>query len=95
MTFLEPDLDKFRCLALAFKALETGGTAPAVLNAANEVAVQLFLEERLSFASIPAVIEDALSSHIPVHNITLDHVVEADRATRAHVRQQCAVVQQI
>jgi 1-deoxy-D-xylulose-5-phosphate reductoisomerase len=93
MTFLEPDLDKFQCLALAFKALEIGGTAPAVLNAANEVAVQMFLEERLSFASIPAVIDDALSAHTPVHNITLDHVIEADRAAREHVRQQHAAVE--
>jgi 1-deoxy-D-xylulose-5-phosphate reductoisomerase len=82
MTFQKPDLDKFRCLALAFKALETGGTAPAVLNAANEVAVQLFLDGRLPFDAIPAVIEEALAAHAPVHNITLEDVVRADREAR-------------
>jgi 1-deoxy-D-xylulose-5-phosphate reductoisomerase len=91
MTFLKPDPDKFRCLALAREALQTGGTAPAVLNAANEVAVQLFLEERLPFASIPALIEESLSWHTPVHNITLDDVVRADNETRAHVMHHSAI----
>jgi 1-deoxy-D-xylulose-5-phosphate reductoisomerase len=84
MTFLEPDIEKFPCLALGFKALQIGGTAPAALNAANEVAVQLFLEERIPFASIPAIIEEALCSHSVVHNITLDDVVRTDKETREH-----------
>jgi 1-deoxy-D-xylulose-5-phosphate reductoisomerase len=92
MTFMQPDLDKFRCLALAFKALEMGGTAPVVLNAANEVAVRLFLEEQLSFASIPRVIEEALTTHTPIHNITLDDVIRIDRETRDHVVQQILTV---
>jgi 1-deoxy-D-xylulose-5-phosphate reductoisomerase len=92
MTFMQPDLDKFRCLALAFKALEMGGTAPVVLNAANEVAVRLFLDEQLSFASIPAVIEEALTTHTPIHNITLEDVIRIDRETRDHVVQQNATV---
>jgi len=91
MTFLKPDLDKFRCLALAREALQIGGTAPAVLNAANEVAVGLFLEERLPFASIPALIEEALSWHTPVHTNTLDDVVRADNETRAHVMHNSAI----
>ena len=93
MTFLEPDTEKFQCLPLAFKALAAGGTAPAVLNAANEVAVQMFLEERLPFSSIPAVIEEALAAHIPVHNITLADVERADRETRDHVMQQFASIE--
>jgi 1-deoxy-D-xylulose-5-phosphate reductoisomerase len=92
MTFLRPDTKKFPCLPLAFKALEMGGTATAVLNAANEVAVQMFLEEQLSFASIPAVIQDALSSHTPVHNARLEDVVNADIEAREHVRHLAVAI---
>ena len=93
MTFLKTDVDKFRCLPLAFKALEIGGTAPAVLNAANEIAVQMFLDGRLTFASIPTVIEEALTAHTPVSHITLDEVVRADKETRERVRQQFATIE--
>lgn len=91
MTFFEPDLGKFRCLALAFQALETGGTAPAVLNAANEVAVDLFLDERLSFAAIPTIIEDALAAHTPGFHVSLDDLIDADREAREFVRHSAAV----
>ena len=87
MTFFAPDLDKFRCLALAFQALEAGGTVPAVLNAANEVAVELFLEERIPFSAIPELIEEALEAHTSVRRPTLDDLVRADREGRALVRQ--------
>lgn len=90
MTFQEPDMEKFRCLALAYNALEKGGTAPAVLNAANEVAVQLFLDGRLPFVAIPAMIESALSAHTPIHNISLEDVVRADRDTREFCRSSVA-----
>ena len=92
MTFLMPDTEKFRCLSLACDALATGGTAPAALNAANEIAVQMFLEERLPFSSIPAVIEEALTAHMPVHNIALADLERADRETRTHVMQQFASI---
>ena len=88
MTFFAPDPDKFRCLALAYRALEAGGTAPAVLSAANEVAVELFLEERIPFSAIPELIEDALAAHVPVHRPTLDDLVGADREGRTFVRQK-------
>ena len=91
MTFLQPDLDKFRCLSLAREALGMGGTAPAVMNAANEVAVGLFLEERIPFSSIPELIEEALASHTPVPATTLDDVVSADNETRARVMQHFAI----
>ncbi|MCZ6776456.1 MAG: 1-deoxy-D-xylulose-5-phosphate reductoisomerase [Ignavibacteria bacterium] len=94
MTFLRPDIKKFPCLPLAFRALQMGGTAPAVLNAANEVAVHLFLEERLSFTSIPAVIQDTLSSHTPIHNTMLQDVIKADSEARDHVRQQTVAIHQ-
>jgi len=94
MTFLRPDIKKFPCLPLAFRALQMGGTAPAVLNAANEVAVQLFLEERLSFTSIPAVIQDTLSSHTPIHNTMLQDVIKADSEARDHIQQQTVAIHQ-
>lgn len=92
MTFQEPDAAKFRCLALANSALEMGGTAPAVLNAANEVAVRLFLDGLLSFDAIPSMIERALTAHTPVHNISLDDIVNADRDTREFCRLSMAEV---
>lgn len=92
MTFDEPDYEKFRCLALAFKALERGGSATAVLNAANEVAVQKFLNEEIPFSAIPLLIEDALEAHTPIHNATFDDIVGVDRETRAFVHQVAATV---
>jgi 1-deoxy-D-xylulose-5-phosphate reductoisomerase len=90
MTFFPPDVDRFRCLALAYRALGTGGTAPAVLNAANEVAVDLFLDERLPFTEIPRLIEEALAAHTPVYDVTLEDLIRADRETRDGVLRQAA-----
>ncbi len=61
LDFEAPDTDAFPCLRLAWQALEAGGTAPAVLNAANEVAVSAFLQGRIGFLAIPALVEDALA----------------------------------
>ena len=63
LSFEEPDLDNFPCLALAYEAIKIGGTMPVVLNAANEVAVDLFLKRRLAFMDIPIIIEEAMKSH--------------------------------
>jgi 1-deoxy-D-xylulose-5-phosphate reductoisomerase len=82
MTFQKPDFEKFRCLALALRALETGGTMPAVLNAANEVAVQLFLDGRILFDAIPTMIEEAMAAHTPLHNISLQDILLVDAETR-------------
>lgn len=82
MTFEEPDYEKFRCLALAFRALAMGGTAPAVLNAANEVAVQKFLNEEIAFAAIPTLIEAALDHHTPHPAATFDELARIDAETR-------------
>ena len=60
LTFLDPDFDKFPCLGLAKEALITGGTAPALLNAANEVAVEAFLNESIKYLDIPRVISEVL-----------------------------------
>ena len=86
LTFQSPDLQTFRCLGLAFRALAMGGTAPTVLNAANEVAVRLFLEERIPFLAISSIIEGALDAHVPLHQYTLEDLIRTDRETRALVQ---------
>jgi 1-deoxy-D-xylulose-5-phosphate reductoisomerase len=92
MTFFRPDMEKFPCLSLAFQALKTGGTAPVVLNAANEVAVELFLDGQIPFSSIPTIIGNALTLHVPVCPLTLDTVLRVDRETREAVRQHHASI---
>ncbi|MEM1095900.1 MAG: 1-deoxy-D-xylulose-5-phosphate reductoisomerase [Bacteroidota bacterium] len=82
LDFEQPDLVRFPCLRLAFEALSAGGTAPAVLNAANEVAVRRFLEEDLRFVEIPRLIEAAIAALAQSVQPSLIDLVEADRATR-------------
>ncbi len=82
LTFKAPDLEKFPCLALAYEACETGGTMPAVLNAANEIAVSAFLKGDIGFNIIPAVIRDVMEQLSPVMNPDIDDVLEADRRSR-------------
>lgn len=84
-TFEHPDLERFPNLALAYQALELGGTAPCVLNAANEVAVEAFLSERLSFRAMSDLIASALASHQPEADYDLPRLEHLD----AEVRQQC------
>ena len=87
LNFAAPDLARFPCLALAYQALHTGGTAPAMLNAANEVAVAAFLDKRISFLAIPRVIEDVLAA-LPVTMVnTLDDVLNADATARAAAQE--------
>jgi len=80
--FEPPDLDRFPCVSLAYRALETGGTLPAAMNAANEEAVAAFLDERICLTEIPVVIEAVMDSHTsrPVDNI--ETVLEVDRVAR-------------
>ncbi len=89
LTFEAPDRATFRCLDLAYQALETGGTAPAVLNAANEIAVQAFLEGEIGFMDIPAIIEDALGTCEVADIDTLETIIETDRAVRSYARARC------
>jgi 1-deoxy-D-xylulose-5-phosphate reductoisomerase len=85
--FEPPDLERFPALRLAYQALRAGGTAPAVLNAANEVAVAAFLDRRLSFLGMTAVVEETLLSTAPTALATLDDVLAADAAARARAGQ--------
>ena len=82
LSFERPDAQRFPCLGLAYAALREGGTAPAVLNAANEVAVAAFLEGRLHYIAIARVIEQALERVAAVPVGSLDIVLEADRSAR-------------
>jgi 1-deoxy-D-xylulose-5-phosphate reductoisomerase len=86
LEFMEPDPEKFRCLGLAYKALRTGGTAPAVLNAANEVAVDAFLNKGIGFHEIPQVIESVLDSHFAQPASDLESVLKADAWAREEAR---------
>jgi 1-deoxy-D-xylulose-5-phosphate reductoisomerase len=87
LDFELPDMEKFPCLRLAFDALELGGTAPAVLNAANEEAVALFLDERIGFMDIPRLIESALERHTPTPDPSLDALHAADQEARRRVQE--------
>ena len=88
MNFVAPDFERFPCLALAYQALRAAGTAPAVLNAANEVAVAAFLDKQISFLSIPRVIEAVLDA-LPVGTVgCLDDVLGADAEARRAAQQQ-------
>lgn len=84
LEFQKPDLDRFPCLRLAYRALESGPSAAVVLNAANEVAVASYLEERISFVSIPRVIEQAMDAHSGVAVNTLEAVREVDAWSRVY-----------
>lgn len=82
LDFEAPDLDAFPCLALAFRALRAGGTAPAVLNAANEIAVSAFLQGQVGFLAIPALVEEVLAALPPEAADTLDTLMDADAQAR-------------
>jgi 1-deoxy-D-xylulose-5-phosphate reductoisomerase len=88
LSFEQPDERRFPCLALAYEALRSGGTAPAVLNAANEVAVEAFLAGRIPFTAIPAVIADTLGSVRTTAAESLAEVLEADAAARGRAGER-------
>jgi 1-deoxy-D-xylulose-5-phosphate reductoisomerase len=87
LDFEPPDLDAFPCLGLAYAAGRTGGTAPAWLNAANEVAVAAFLEGALGWSAIPDVIQETLDGHDGTDPEDADVVIEADRKARELARR--------
>lgn len=82
LDFEAPDLDAFPCLRLAWQAMDAGGSAPAILNAANEVAVSAFLQGRIGFLSIPALVEHTLSTLSCTAADTLDALLAADAQAR-------------
>ena len=83
LTFEKPDLETFTCLGLAYAALQTGGSCPLVLNAANEVLVDAFLQEKIGFLDIPRKLSLILSRHSAAERLDLEGILEIDRQTRA------------
>ena len=90
LTFEPPDMEKFPCLELAYKACEAGGTMPAVLNGANEMAVEAFLNEQIAFLQIPQVIAAAMEAHAPVPDPVIEEILYADTWARETAGQWVA-----
>ena len=86
LSFFEPDYDRFECLALARDALMDGGAAPTVLNAANEVAVEAFLAEKIGFLNIAHIVRDTLSKCDMKGPHSLANVFEIDQEARRIAR---------
>ena len=87
LAFEKPDLATFRCLALAFQALRAGGDAPAILNAANEVAVEAFLAGALPFLSIADIVEQVLTELPAQAVVDIQTLAERDRTAREAARR--------
>lgn len=87
-TFERPNMELFPNLALAYRALELGGTAPCVLNAANEIAVEAFLAGKLGFRAMSTLIAQALEAHCPERSYDLQLLSELDAAVRAESRER-------
>lgn len=90
LSFFEPDTKRFPCLQLAYDTVEMGGTAPAVLNAANEIAVYAFLEDKIGFLDIPAIIHQALEDHTPTPATEIETLFDADHWARQHAQKLVA-----
>ena len=82
LTFEEPDMDRFPCLAYAYDSFKAGGTMPAVLSAANEVAVKHFLAEKIDYQDIARVIKMTMDSHVPTRLTTVEEALKADHWAR-------------
>lgn len=92
LEFFKPSFEKFPCLGLAYEAARAGGTMPAVLNAANEVAVEEFLRRTLGFCDIPRVIEQVMAEHTPTDEPALEEILAADawaRECATSVQRSC------
>ena len=90
LTFEEPDVERFPCLALAYEALRRGGTTPAALNAANEIAVAAFLDGKIQFSDVPKVNKAVVDVHETKEADSLDAILQADRSARAAAREHVA-----
>lgn len=87
--FCEPDFKRFPCLELGYRAKSAGGTMTSVLNGANEIAVELFLNDRIDFLSIPKIISRVMKRHRVVQNPSLRQILEADAWAREEARALC------
>lgn len=91
LTFRRPDLEKFPCLTLAYKAGDLGGTMPAVMNAANEEAVHEFLGDRLTFTGIPKIVKNTMDRHQVIEKPELADIVAADEWARNTARELISI----
>lgn len=89
LTFKNPNFKKFPCLKLAYKAIEMGGTMPAVLNAANEIAVNAFLNEKIKIIEIPSIIQAVMKSHKIKTNPIISDILDADYWARQEALSLC------
>ena len=88
LTFEQPDFDRFPCLALAYEAIEKGGNTPAVMNAANEVAVQAFLDGRIRFTQIVDIIANAMNTFSHIEEPSLEDYFMTDREVRTELQNE-------
>lgn len=86
LTFEEPDFNTFRCLKLAYEAGKIGGTMTAILNSANEAAVELFLDEQIKYLKISEIVEDCMNKFEVNSNYTIEEVIELDTKVKSFVR---------
>ncbi|MCR4438401.1 MAG: 1-deoxy-D-xylulose-5-phosphate reductoisomerase [bacterium] len=89
LEFRPPDLQRFPCLSLAYQAARTGGTLPAVMNAANEVAVAMFLGRKITFDRIPQLIEQTMAAHTTIAEPSVEDILASDAWARAYVESLC------
>ena len=86
LTFEKPDMDTFRCLTIAYEASRQGGDRPCVMNAANEVAVSLFLQDKIGFMDIPRLIEEQLQQMPFSKPVSIEEYLEIDKEVRARMK---------
>ncbi|MFZ7133605.1 MAG: 1-deoxy-D-xylulose-5-phosphate reductoisomerase [Eubacteriales bacterium] len=87
LTFEKPDIKNFRCLSLAYEAMKIGGSMPTVLNAANEIVVEKFLNKEIHFIQIPSVIEKVMDKHEVVYDLDLDKLLQVDQWARTTAKE--------
>jgi 1-deoxy-D-xylulose-5-phosphate reductoisomerase len=87
LTFEQPDIETFRNLGLAFEALRMGGNAPCILNAANEIAVELFLKDEIGFLQMSDLVEKCLQKIDFIQNPTIENLLYTDTYTRQKARE--------
>lgn len=88
LTFVSPDMEKFPCLSLAYEALKIGKTMPCVLNGANEILVEYFLQDKIGFYDIPRFIEKAMAIHEPFIYKAVDEILEVDRWVKNWIKNE-------
>jgi len=89
LTFKKPNFNKFPCIKLAYQALEIGGTMPAVLNGANEIAVNAFLNSQINFLTIPQIIQNTMKEHKPKYNPNISDILDVDCWARERALNFC------